>query len=87
MATRGDTYVSDVRASVRSFWESYQHLRSCQDEWNAQDYGNTLAGQLDPAGPNADVTAVQVGSAVFDAMNAVKTVMDAGHATNITNIL
>lgn len=84
MATRGDTYVSDTRASVRSFWESYLHLRSLQSEWDAQDFGNTLTAQLEI---NSDVTAAEVGAAIFDAMNAVKTVMDAGHATNLTNVL
>lgn len=87
MATRGDVYVSDARMSVRSFWESYLHLRSLQDEWNSQDYITTLPAQLDPAGPNADVTAAQMGAAIFDAMNAVKVVMDAGNATNLTNVL
>jgi hypothetical protein len=84
MATRGDTYVTNIRTSVKAFWESYLFLLSQQEEWNAQDYGTTLAAQLEI---NSDVTAAQVGSAVFDAMNAVNTVMDAGNATNLTNVL
>lgn len=80
---RGEVYTNDVRDHTVRFWESYQFLRSLQDEWNAQDYSNTLV----VGSGNDDIVAADVGSVVFATMDAIKTVMDSGHATNITTIL
>lgn len=80
---RGKVYTDAVRDHTIQFWESFQFLKSQQAEWTAQDYANTLEVGAD----NADVTVVQVGAVVFDTVAAVQTVMDAGHATNVTNLL
>ena len=55
-----------------------------QTEWNAQDYGANLE---DGTGENTGIAAADVGSVVFATMDAVKVLMDAGHATNLTNLL
>ena len=82
--SRGSDYISIARQNVRDFWEAYETLKSMQDEWNAQNYGSTLADGIDA---NAGITAASVGAVVFDTINAIKTVMDAGSATNITKLL
>lgn len=84
-ANRQEDFISEARQHATQLWDSWQALLSLQAEWNGQDYGNTLA---DGSGDNEGVTAAQVGSVVFDTANAIKTsVMDIGHATNVTNIL
>lgn len=82
MATpRHEAYTADVRQNTKRFWEAYLFILAAQNEWNAQDYLNTM--DID----ETEVTPAQLGSVVFDTVNAVKAVMDAGSATNITNIL
>lgn len=83
--TRETEFVTRARQATIQFWDAYNELRVLQTEWNAQDYGSTLT--IDPDGPHAGITPAQVGSVVFDTMNAVKTLMDGGHATNVTNLL
>lgn len=85
MANRDEEYVRIARQKAIQLWNAYQDLRSMQDEWNAQDYGNTLA--IDPGGNNADITPSDVGAVVFATADAIKVVMDAGHATNVTKLL
>lgn len=85
MTARHEDYVTTVRARARALWEAYVDLLGLQSEWNAQDYANTL--DLDPTGENGHLSATEVGAAVFDTPNALKTLMDAGHATNLTEML
>lgn len=87
MATdaRKNDFATLARQQTRVLWDAYQELRAMQDEWNAQDYGTTLDAGL--SGENATVTAAQLGAVVFDTANAIKVDMDAGHSTNVTNIL
>lgn len=77
---RTDDYVTEVRNYARMVWEGTNGLQSLQPEWNALDYGNTLP---DTQG----VTGAQVGAVVFDAANAIRTVMNTGVATNIAKVL
>lgn len=77
-------FITLTRQEARAFWDSYNALLARQAEWNAQNYGATLdVGTND----NEGIVAAQIGSVIFDTMNAVKVVMDAGNATNITTIL
>jgi hypothetical protein len=85
MANRHEEYVSIARQKAIQLWEAYQDLLSMQDEWAAQDYGNTLT--IDPGGNNADILPADVGAVVFATADAIKVVMDAGHATNVTTLL
>ena len=82
---QNDDYIAEACRNAKAFWDSYHKLRNMQDQWNALDYGNTLK---DGASTLVDgITAAEVGAVVFDAMNAVKTVLDAGNATNISRLL
>lgn len=85
MANRDEEYVRIARQKAIQLWNAYQDLKAMQDEWNAQDYGNTLT--IDPSGNNADITAADVGAVVFATADAINVVMNAGHATNVTKLL
>lgn len=89
MATdaRKSDYITLAREAARNLWEAQQTLLTLQAEWNAQDYGNTMTVD-DFEGDNAGLTTAQIGAVVFDTANAIKTsVLDIGHATNLTNVL
>lgn len=83
MASRQQEYINEVRGQARNLWESFTRLRSLQLEWNALDYTNTLE---DGTGVNEGVTRAEVGAVVFDTTEAIKTLMDSGHATNIARL-
>jgi hypothetical protein len=86
MAARDEDYVTLVRQANRDLWEAWLVLKGLQNEWNAQDYGNTL--DLDVSGDNGHLDATKVGAVVFDTANAIDTaVMQIGHSTNVTNLL
>ena len=85
MADRHEEYVRIARQKAIQLWGAYQDLKSMQDEWNAQDYGNTLT--IDPGGNNADILPADVGAVVFATADAITVVMNAGHATNVTKLL
>lgn len=81
---RQSDYISEARKLNKQLWTAWLGLLALQPEWNAEDYGNTLADGIDG---NAGITGAQIGAVVFATANAIKTVMDAGNATNIANIL
>lgn len=80
---RGEDFTNSVRDQTKQFWEAYTFLKAQQEEWNAQDYSNTLV----VGAGNSDVTPAELGAVVFATMDAVDGLMDAGHATNVTTIL
>lgn len=82
--SRQQQYINEARMETRNFWNAYQNLLSMQAEWNAQDYGTTLQpGEAQNSGIDRD----DVGAVVFATMDAIKTLLATGHATNITNML
>jgi hypothetical protein len=81
---RQQDYITIVRQKNRQLWDAINELQALQREWNALDYGNTLAAG---EGDNTGVTAAEVGSVVFDTTNAFVTVLGAGHATNMAKLL
>lgn len=82
--SRQSDYITEVRTCTRQFWRSWEALMEAQREWNALDYGNTLVNGV---GENSGITGAQVGAVVFDTANAIKTVMEAGNATNVAKLL
>lgn len=85
MSTRDQDFITEARLQARKLWEAWLWLKGAQEQWNALDYGTSLA---DGADNNEGITKVQVGAVVFDTANAIKTsVMDIGHATNVANLL
>lgn len=84
MSNRHQDFISQVRESNRAIWESIQNLIALQQEWNALDYGSTLS---DGEGSNSGLTRAAVGAVAFDTANALRTVQNAGHATNMAKLL
>lgn len=84
MAARESDYITEARTAAQQLWAAYLKLKSLQVEYNALDYGNTLDDGL---GANTGITRQQVGSVVFDTTNAIETVFNAGHATNVAHLL
>ena len=84
MQAREQDYISTVRALNRQLWEALNGLKSLQREWSALDYGNTLdAG----TGANAGISGADVGAVVFATADAITTLLDTGHATNMAKLL
>lgn len=81
---RSDQYISEVRANAKALWTAWEALKEAQREWNALDYGNTLA---DGTGSNAGITKAMVGAVAFATADAIETVMNAGNATNVAKLL
>lgn len=82
---REQDYITEVRAAAAKVWEGINDLKAMQREWNALDYGTTLSNGT--GGHNEGILAADIGSVVFATANAISTVLDAGHATNIAKIL
>lgn len=81
---RDSEFYDKVRQSNRALWNAINDLQELQRQWNALDYSNTLT---DGVGTNEGLTKTEVGAVVFDTANAMKAVLDAGHATNIAKLL
>lgn len=82
--SRESDYVTEVRQANREVWEGILKLLSLQKEWNALDYSQELN---DFVGENAHLNATQVGAVVFDTANALETLLQSGHATNMATLL
>lgn len=83
MARESD-FITEARQHARAFWNAINALEALQKEYNALDYGTTLD---DGVGENAGITRQQVGAVVFDTANAIRTVLNTGHATNVAKLL
>ncbi len=81
---RESDYMSRMREGARQLWAGYLILKGGQPEYNAQDYGTTLDVGV---GANEGITKTQIGAVVFDTANALTTLFDTGHATNLTDVL
>lgn len=81
---RAQDYISIARQNNRQLWDALNNLVALQREYNALDYGNTLP---DGEGDNTGITPQEVGAVVFDTANALVTVLNAGHATNMAKLL
>lgn len=84
MANRQSDYITEARQHARDLWDAVNALKALQLEWNALDYGNTLA---DGDGANAGYTAAEVGSVVFATTDAILTLFSQGHGTNVASLL
>ena len=82
--SRQSDYITEARAANRQVWDGINALKALQREYNALDYGNTLP---DGSGENDGITKAEVGAVVFDTANALVTLLDAGHATNMAKLL
>ena len=83
-AARHQDYITLARDRTKSLWQAYLDLKEMQSEWSALDYGTTLS---DGAGANLGYNKAHVGSVVFDTVNALTTLFNTGHATNLSSLL
>ena len=84
MSNRSQDYISLIRTANQQIWDAVNTLVGAQCEWNALDYGTTLAvGE----GSNEGITKAMVGAVAFDTANALVTTLNAGHATNMARLL
>lgn len=81
---RQQDYITIVRQKNKALWDSINELVALQREWQALDYGNTL---IPGEGENTGILAAEVGAVVFDTTNALVSVLNAGHATNMAKLL
>lgn len=81
---RGSDFITLARQHNKNIWDGINALVALQREWQALDYGNTLA---DGEGANSEYTADEIGAVVFDTANAFVAVLNAGHATNMARLL
>lgn len=81
---RPQDYITLVRQANRNVWDGINTLVALQREWNALDYGNTLE---DGEGDNTGIVRGEIGAVAFDTANALVTVLNAGHATNMAKLL
>jgi ribonuclease HI len=93
MATdaRKANFKTHTREATRQLWNALQNLKGLQAEWTAQDYGNTLGtDEANPDGSGSEhvgLAPAAFGAVLFATTDAIDALMDAGHATNVTNIL
>jgi hypothetical protein len=78
--TRKESFVADARRYSRAIWDGLNALEALQHEATALDYVNTLGTQ--DGLESADVIAV-----VFATADALRTLLNAGHATNMAKVL
>lgn len=81
---RESDYMSRMRTAARKVWEGYLELKGGQPEYNAQDYGTSLDVGV---GANEGITKEQIGAVVFATADALTTLFNTGHATNLTDVL
>ena len=82
--SRESDFITEARTHARALWNAVNALEALQKEHVALDYGTTLD---DGDGENEGITKSMVGSVVFDTANAVRAVLNAGHATNVARLL
>lgn len=81
---RDQDYITLVRQNNKAIWDGINALVSLQREWNAMDFGSTLAAG---EGENEGIVRADVGAVAFDTANALVAVLNAGHATNMAKLL
>lgn len=84
MVDREQDFITHARTHARALLGAILALEAAQTEYNALDYGSTLD---DGTGINTGITRAMVGAVVFDTANAMRVVLDAGHATNLAKLL
>lgn len=79
MNQREIDYINKVKQNTLQLWNAINNLKSMQRQWNALQYGTNLPDDL--------ILHADVGAVVFDAANALSTVLDNGQAGNLAKLL
>ena len=81
---RQQDYISIARQQAQQLWNAVNTLESLQKEWNALDYGNTLEAG---AGENDKLVRADIGAVIFATTDAIRDLLNTGHATNLAKLL
>ncbi len=81
---RQSDYISIARQATRDLWHALNTLESMQHEWTALDYTNTLT---EFTGSNEGLSAGDISDVVFTTTDAIRALLDTGHATNLAKLL
>lgn len=82
--TRHQDFITLARQHSKSVWDGIQALVAMQAEWDALDYGNTLA---DGVGANDGITKAEVSAVVNTTADAFVILLGQGHGTNMARLL
>lgn len=84
---KASDFYSNARTFARMIHEGITGLRNLQPQFNYGGYGPAGANPLpNGTGANEGITAAEVGAAVFDTADALKTVLDNGHGANLEKL-
>ena len=78
--TRKESFVADARRYSRSIWDGINALESLQHEATALDYATTL-------GMQDGLDSTEVIAVVFTTADALRALLNTGHATNMAKLL
>ena len=81
---RESDFVSIARQATRDLWNAINTLESMQHEWTALDYTNTLTEFV---GANEGLDADDISDVVFTTTDAIRSLLDTSHATNLAKLL
>lgn len=82
--TRPSEFYTSARLANKKVWDGLNELKSLQKEWDGGDYGSNL-----PAGSGANdgLVRADLGAVIFDTTNAMDTLLNTGHKTNMAKLL
>lgn len=83
-ASREQDFITLARKHAKTLLETVNALDGLKVEWDALDYGTNLD---EGAGANLGYTKQMVSDVVNTTLAAVKTLLAAGHSTNLAKLL
>lgn len=81
---RSQDYISIARQQAAALWNAVNVLEGLQKEWTALDYGTTLEAGT---GDNDKLVRADIGAVVFATTDAIRDLLNTGHATNLAKLL
>lgn len=80
-----NTYASQIRAQATNLLITLQQMQALRDKADAIDGGNTLQ-DIDLGGDNEGMTWAALLPVIYATLDAFKTTLAAGHATNLHKV-
>lgn len=82
---REQDFVSEARAAATKIAEGVATLEALQPEWQAMDYGTVMGTFEDTT--HAHLNKAAIGAVVFATADALRGLLNTGHATNLYSII
>lgn len=80
-----NSFITKVRTQSTNLLQTLHHLRGLRNKYDALDLGNTLS-QDDIGGDNDGILIADVTAVLGNTLEALETLMTAGHSTNLHKI-